>query len=182
MQISVSTNFFFSCKSRLVHCLMVDEANFTDVFVSITSVLMTVSFCLYFFINLFLHLFLTQRTKKCSRRRLVDVLEVLLRKKKYAHLLQESTGDINLMLRFAADGAKLSKYQDSVRGVMKIVLPRPDLSDPLVPLSMSPDDETTLFLYTGKYQSSVIKSQKWKEQSCWDSVYYQSHEDLFSSS
>ena len=52
-----------------------------------------------------------------------------------------------LLLRFACDGAKIAKKLNSVRGVMKILQDRRDVEN----ATMSPDDEHTLFFFTGNY-------------------------------
>ena len=57
----------------------------------------------------------------------------------------------SLLLRFACDGAKISKNINSVRGVFKILLPRNSLPEVADDISMSPEDEFTLFFYIGMY-------------------------------
>ena len=81
---------------------------------------------------------------------MVDTIEFILGQQKHAHLLQQD-GDVTITLRFSSDGAKLSKNKDSVRGVFKVVPPRPDHNNPAI--SMLPEDEHTLFLYMGRSQS-----------------------------
>lgn len=54
-----------------------------------------------------------------------------------------------LLLRFACDGAKISKNINSVRGVFKILIPRNSLPKDVKGISMSPEDEFTLFFYIG---------------------------------
>ena len=62
--------------------------------------------------------------------------------KQYKYLLEED----EVLLRFSADGAKLAKKIDSVRGVVKVLPHR----DKLEKVSFKPADEVTLFFFRGK--------------------------------
>ena len=55
-----------------------------------------------------------------------------------------------MTLRFSTDGAKMEKNISSVRGVVKPPIPRDKLPKDMSSLSMSPEDEYTLYLYMGK--------------------------------
>lgn len=86
-----------------------------------------------------------QAANDCSYRGITDILEYILKKKYQEELIEP--GSLDLKLRFACDGAKISKKLNSVRGVMKLLHDRSDVNN----ASMSPDDEHTLFFFTGKY-------------------------------
>ena len=89
-------------------------------------------------------LFLLQNAN-AGVRKLRDLLELALKQPRYSRCLSE---DNTLLLRFAADGAKIAKHRDSVRAVFKILPPRGALSKDTV--TSSPDDELTLLFYMGK--------------------------------
>lgn len=78
-------------------------------------------------------------------RCLKDVLEYMLRMKENTNILDVDTPDVTVTLRFSTDGAKMSKKITAVRGVVYLVNDRDKIT------LHSPDDEVTLFLYTGKY-------------------------------
>ena len=59
-------------------------------------------------------------------------------------------GDVNLIMRFSCDGAKITKKLNSVRGVVKVIVERDQLPMNIEELSMSPEDELTLFFFIGK--------------------------------
>ena len=90
-----------------------------------------------------------QLSVDCSTRKIEDVLSYVLQLPRYQNI---ATGDrISLMLRFACDGAKITKKLNSVRGVFKILEDRSNLPNTLDDLSMSPEDELTLFFFMGMY-------------------------------
>ncbi|XP_052075780.1 uncharacterized protein LOC127713848 [Mytilus californianus] len=80
----------------------------------------------------------------CSYRCITDILEYIIQKYYQEELI--APGPLDLKLRFACDGAKISKKLNSVRGVMK-----------LLHASMSPDDEHTLFFFTGEENHYSLK-------------------------
>ena len=67
------------------------------------------------------------------------------------HLLDTEEDTVTLTLRFATDGAKMSKNINSVRGVVCLVKPRETPDDCERLAINSPNDELTLYLYTGKF-------------------------------
>lgn len=82
----------------------------------------------------------------CTRRSVNDILE---------YVSDGHTEDrTKLLLRFLCNGAKLTKKINSVRGVFKILHPRDSLPASIDQLSMSPDDELTLFFYLGKCKNN----------------------------
>ena len=99
-----------------------------------------------------------QPSANCSRRSLGDLLEYILGQKKYSYLFDKD-GTVNLQLRFSADGAIMSKTKNSVRGIFKIIPPRPSNRESAV--SMLPEDEHTLFLYMGVYYGLCLYITDW---------------------
>lgn len=81
----------------------------------------------------------------CTRRKARDILEYVMSYSKNEKYLENDT----LLLRFACDGANISKNINSVRGVFKILIPRNSLPEDVKGISMSPEDEFTLFFYIG---------------------------------
>jgi hypothetical protein len=81
-------------------------------------------------------------------RNLHQVLEFLLDTPANRHIIQ-TPGSPTVTLRFACDGAKITKYRNSVRGVCKLMQPKGDLQG--AHINDSSDDELTLFLYMGKF-------------------------------
>lgn len=81
----------------------------------------------------------------CTRRKARDILEYVMSYSKNEKYLENDT----LLLRFACDGANISKNINSVKGVFKILIPRNSLPEDVKGISMSPEDEFTLFFYIG---------------------------------
>lgn len=79
----------------------------------------------------------------CTRRKARDILEYVMSYSKNEKYLENDT----LLLRFACDGAKISKNINSVRGVFKILIPRNSLPEDVKGISISPEDEFTFFLH-----------------------------------
>ena len=80
-----------------------------------------------------------------AHRSVHQVLSYLLLQKKNRYLLEEEV----VLLRFSADGAKLAKKIDSVRGVLKLLPPR----NMLQKVSFKPVDEVTLFFFRGRLRT-----------------------------
>ncbi|CAC5358958.1 unnamed protein product [Mytilus coruscus] len=87
----------------------------------------------------------------CSYRCITDILEYIIQKNYQEELI--AFGPLDLKLRFACDGAKISKKLNSVRGVMKLLHDRNDVNN----ASMSPDDEHTLFFFTEEENHYSLK-------------------------
>lgn len=90
----------------------------------------------------------------CTRRKAKDILEYVMSYSKNEKYLENDT----LLLRFACDGAKISKNINSVRGVFKILIPRNSLPEDVKGISMSPEDEFTLFFYIGDESRPVLEN------------------------
>lgn len=90
----------------------------------------------------------------CTRRKAKDILEYVMSYSKNEKYLENDT----LILRFACDGAKISKNINSVRGVFKILIPRNSLPEDVKGISMSPEDEFTLFFYIGDESRPVLEN------------------------
>lgn len=78
----------------------------------------------------------------CTRRKAADIIEYVMKQQKFKELYAEEE---TLLLR----GAKIAKNINSVRGVFKILTPRHSLPKEIKELSMSPEDEYSLFFYIG---------------------------------
>lgn len=85
-----------------------------------------------------------------SIRSLNSVIDHILALPENEHIINAPEDEITITLRFACDGAKITKVKDSVRGVVKLI----DLHN-RGGRQDSPDDEMTLFLYMGKSSYSV---------------------------
>lgn len=81
-----------------------------------------------------------------TRRKAADIIEYVMKQQKFKELYAEEE---TLLLRFSCDGAKIAKNINSVRGVFKILTPRHSLPKEIKELSMSPEDEYSLFFYIG---------------------------------
>lgn len=82
----------------------------------------------------------------CIIRKLEDVLEYILTQ---LDALQWYAPENHQVLQFSCDGAKLTKKLNSLRGMFKVLVPRNKLPDEIEKLSMSPNDELTLYFYLG---------------------------------
>lgn len=91
-------------------------------------------------------------SKDGNRRTVQQALEFLLDSPANHHLLRTDQTEINITLRFACDGAKLTKYKDSVRAVFKLIQPKEHQTSHL---NDSPEDEITLFIYMGQFTCYV---------------------------
>lgn len=78
----------------------------------------------------------------CTRRKAADIIEYVMKQQKFKELYAEEE---TLLLRFSCDGAKIAKNI----GVFKILTPRHSLPKEIKELSMSPEDEYSLFFYIG---------------------------------
>jgi hypothetical protein len=83
-----------------------------------------------------------------ASRTLKDIVHYFLSQEKYQYISESDTPEI--ILRFSSDGCKLTKGLSSVRSVLQMVNPR----DGPLP-RISPQDEVTIYLYTGKYKEII---------------------------
>lgn len=94
-------------------------------------------------------------TADCTRRKAADIIEYVMKQQKFKELYAEEE---TLLLRFSCDGAKIAKNINSVRGVFKILTPRHSLPKEIKELSMSPEDEYSLFFYIGDESRPVLEN------------------------
>ena len=83
-------------------------------------------------------------------RRLHDILDFLCSEVKSKNYFIQQQDVAYMTMRFSTDGAKMAKNINSVRGVVKPLIPRNKLPQDVKKISMSPEDEYTLYLYMGK--------------------------------
>ncbi len=88
--------------------------------------------------------FFLQPNEDAAFRRLQDVVEYQVTQGKMAM-------PTKLLLRFACDGAKIGKKRNSVRGCVKVMTDRDRLPETEGHISITPDDELTLFFFLGMY-------------------------------
>ena len=82
-------------------------------------------------------------TCDAARRSVGDVVKFLLQKPENSHYLAKVQDDIHISMRFATDGAKMTKNLTAVKEVSLLISDWHSIKLP------SPDDEMTLYLYTG---------------------------------
>lgn len=83
-------------------------------------------------------------------RRLEDIVDFIYTDGNNTEYISQQEDVATMLMRFSTDGAKMGKNIDSVRGVVKPLIPRDRLPASVNEISMSPEDEYTLYLYMGK--------------------------------
>ncbi|KAK7501225.1 hypothetical protein BaRGS_00007710, partial [Batillaria attramentaria] len=91
----------------------------------------------------------------CSRR-LSDILELVLQRSTFSWVLERG----EVLLRFACDGAKITKNKHSVRATVRIMADKRDALTPKC-VKLSPEDEFTLLFYMGKEDRTTL--EMWSE-------------------
>ncbi len=92
-----------------------------------------------------------QANADAAFRRLDDIVDFICSEDKNKEYVVQQNDVIHMVMRFSTDGAKMAKNISSVRGVVKPLIPRDQLPADVSKISMSPEDEYTLYLYMGKY-------------------------------
>ncbi|XP_070184467.1 uncharacterized protein [Littorina saxatilis] len=88
------------------------------------------------------------------RRQLSDIVEFMLDMPENRHLLQTTASSTTITLRFACDGAKITKHKDSVRAVCKLLRSQ----EVCAAHKESSDDEISLIVYMGKEDRATFES------------------------
>ena len=90
-----------------------------------------------------------------ARRPVESVVRHLIHRKCNSWVLQgkESGDQVNLMLKFATDGAKIGKKFSGVKGVVSIIKPRETIGEN----GSSPDDEGLVYIYKGMFINMNVK-------------------------
>ncbi len=100
---------------------------------------------------MYLTFYLLQAREDAAFRRLDDIIELLWAEGHLKGFVTKEQDIGQILMRFSTDGAKMAKSISSVRGVVKPLIPRDSLPKDVAEISMSPDDEYTLYLYMGKH-------------------------------
>ncbi|XP_070200636.1 uncharacterized protein [Littorina saxatilis] len=88
-------------------------------------------------------------------RQISEMVSYLMDLPENRPLLNTEEDIITIWLRFASDGAKITKCKDSVRAVCKLI---PPIEHGRYTRKSSPDDEITLLLYMGKEDRTTFET------------------------